>query len=48
MGNTLISQQPAQKLTDENSRNHVYSKILGKKTNVNIEEDKEVLIILFL
>jgi len=48
MGNTLISQQLAQKLTDENSQNHMYSKMLEKKTNVNIKEDIEVLTILFL
>ena len=48
MGNTLISKELAQKLTDENSQNHMYSKMFGKKTNVNFEEDIEDLRILFL
>ena len=48
MGNTLISQQQVQKLTDENSRNHMYSKMLRKRTHVNIEEDIEVLTIFFV
>ena len=45
MGNTLISQQLALKLIDEKSQNHMYSKMLGNRTHVNIEEDIEVLAI---